>query len=341
MRAKLKSFWLSLLIASFLGAISAPAHAATLTTCGGSGSTNRLDPPLNPNGDLAAGMNFSALPLTDVKASKASATSAYATWGDWNPGPGLITYFMYASSNNGNSWSCTRSYAHSAQIDGLTAGAEFLVAVMARSGDTWAKPVIIRVSAATVANQKCAPPGYRLSAEYVSALGAFKVVVTSDSYSDDSVYFVYTFEASTDGWKTKTIARGGNFSPTEFMSPYLAWIKPISKTATHQFRAIPSINTRLAPTGADGKPLYTTTGCPNLLTSAGFTSAKADPCATNALASGCESTLVAGENADASTVIPTPKATVKVTKSINCYLGKTKAVISGTSPKCPTGWKKK
>ena len=336
------------LLFGLLAVITPPnAVAATLTTCGGGGASNRLDPPANPNGDLGSGMNFSEVVIPNVKASKANSTTAYASWGDWGSG-GLVTFFMYASSDNGATWKCTRSYARSAQIDGLTPGVEFIVAVMARVGDTWAKPVIVRVPAVAAANQKCSPEGYYLDAEYIAALNSFKLVVTSNAYKNDSVYMLYSFEASIDNWKTKTIARGGNSrqSPTLFMSPFLAWIKPMSKTAIHQFRAIPAINTSLAPSDESGNSIYTTQGCPNLTASAGFTEKKKDPCVLNPAADGCETPIVAGENADATTLIPTPSPTISKkpaakSTSINCYLGKSKAVITGVNPKCPTGWKKK
>ncbi len=345
---------------SLLPTFLATSQGAELTTCGGGGATNRLDPPLNPNGQLSNGMALGSTSLTGFKASKASPSSVYATWDDWNPGNvgALSTYYLYASSDGGVTWSCARSYAHSAQINGMSAGVEIRAILLASKGDTWAKSAVIRVPIVNAPTQICIPSSYEFRIEYISALKAYFVVMMPsapnfvnlsdpkltdqektayemNNYQLQQAQFLhYTFEASIDNWKSKVIAKS-QLGATEYSLGDGAWIKPLSPTALHQFRAIP-LTSKYSSS-------QTTAGCPTRTSSVYPVEKKPDPCAVSVLDPKCKQDVVAGENAETS-VKPTPKATVKTstkTTSIICVSGASKATISGKNPKCPPGYKKK
>ena len=347
---------------SLLPTFLATSQGAELTTCGGGGATNRLDPPLNPNGQLSNGMALGNTPLTGFKASKASPTSVYATWDDWNPGNvgALSTYYLYASSDGGVTWSCTRSYAHSAQIDGMSAGKEIQAMLLASKGDTWAKSAVIRVPIINPVSQICIPRSYVFSIKYDPQINGFFAVMMSEASSlfpaaDDSnskstgqavtqesewtlqqaEFLNYTFEVSIDNWKTKVIGKDQLGSTVQPLGQGV-WLKPLSPKALHSFRALPQM-----PEYA-GNPLATA-GCPARTASMYPVAKKPDPCAVSVLDPKCKQDVVAGENADTSAQ-PTPKATVKTstkTTSIICVSGASKATISGKNPKCPPGYKKK
>ena len=346
---------------SILPTFLATSQGADLTTCGGGGATNRLDPPLNPNGQLSNGMALGNTPLTGFKASKASPTSVDATWDDWNPGNvgALSTYYLYASSDGGVTWSCTRSYAHSAQIDGMSAGKEIQAILLASKGDTWAKSAEIRVPIVNAPTQICIPNSYEFRIEYNSALKAYFVVMMSaapnfvdlsdpklsdqgklsyemnDYQLQQAEFLNYTFEMSIDNWKTKVIGKDQLGSTVHPLGQGV-WLKPLSAKNLHQFRAIPLISKYQSSS-------FTTAGCPARTASLYLVAKKPDPCAVWVLDPKCKQDVVAGENADTS-VQPTPKATVKAstkTTSIICLSGASKATISGRNPKCPPGYKKK
>ena len=340
----------------------ATSQGADLTTCGGGGATNRLDPPLNPNGQLSNGMALGSTPLTGFKASKASPTSVYATWDDWNPGNvgALSTYYLYASSDGGVTWSCTRSYAHSAQIDGVSAGKEIQAILLASKGDTWAKSAVIRVAIVNPSSQICIPHNYVFSIKYDAQINGFFAVMMPEASSlfpaaDDSnsksagqvetqesewtlqqaQFLNYTFEVSIDNWKTKVIGKD-QLGSTVHPLGHGVWLKPLSTKNLHQFRAIPILS-------KDQSSSFTTAGCPARTASLYPVAKKPDPCAVSVLDPKCKQDVVAGENADTSAQ-PTPKATLKAstkTTSIICVSGASKATISGRNPKCPPGYKKK
>lgn len=358
-QACLVSFTLCL---SILPTFLATSQGAELTTCGGGGATNRLDPPLNPNGQLSNGMALGSTPLTGFKASKASPTSVYATWDDWNPGNvgALSTYYLYASSDGGVTWSCARSYAHSAQIDGMSAGVEIQAILLANKGDTWAKSAVIRVAIVNPSSQICIPHNYVFSIKYDPQINGFFVVMMPIATSlfppaDDSnsksagqaetqesewtlqqaQFLNYTFEVSIDNWKTKVIGKD-QLGSTVHPLGHGVWLKPLSAKALHSFRALPQMSKYASSS-------LTTAGCPARTASLYPVEKKPDPCAVSVLDPKCKQDVVAGENADTS-VQPTPKATVKAstkTTSIICASGASKATISGRNPKCPPGYKKK
>ena len=346
---------------SILPTFLATSQGAELTTCGGGGATNRLDPPLNPNGQLSNGMALGNTPLTGFKASKASPTSVYATWDDWNPGNvgALSTYYLYASSDGGVTWSCTRSYAHSAQIDGMSAGVEIRAILLASKGDTWAKSAEIRVPIMNPSSQICIPNSFDFRVKYDKYVEGFFVVMMSaapnfvdlsdpkltdqeklsyemnDYQLQQAEFLNYTFEMSIDNWKTKVIAKD-QLGSTVHPLGHGVWLKPLSAKNLHQFRAIPLISKYQSSS-------FSTASCPARTTSLYPVEKKPDPCAVSVLDPKCKQDVVAGENADTSAQ-PTPKATVKTstkTTSIICVSGASKATISGKNPKCPPGYKKK
>ena len=193
--------------------------SANAAGCSGGGVSTRLDPPLNPNGELAKGMSFGATPLTGVSGSKVNATTVYASWGRWNPGNvgAIETYFLYASSDGGATWSCVRSYALSAQIAGVAPEVEILVIVLASKGDTWAKSAMVKVPPVNPPVSLCPLKTYDFRVEYIEGLSAFVLVMQSGSTSGDpdspnysstwqrARYLRYIFEATTDNWKTKVV----------------------------------------------------------------------------------------------------------------------------------------
>ena len=345
---------------SILPTFLATSQGADLTTCGGGGATNRLDPPLNPNGQLSNGMALGSTSLTGFKASKASPTSVYATWDDWNPGNvgALSTYYLYASSDGGVTWSCARSYAHSAQIDGMNAGVEIRAILLASKGDTWAKSAEIQVPIMNPSSQICIPNSFDFRVKYEKYAEGFFVVMMSaapnfvdlsdpkltdqeklsyemnDYQLQQAEFLNYTFEMSIDNWKTKVIGKDQLGSTVHPLGQGV-WLKPLSTKSLHQFRAIPFISKYQSSS-------FTTAGCP-ARTASLYPVAKHDPCADSVLDPKCKQDVVAGENADTSAQ-PTPKATVKTstkTTSIICVSGASKATISGKNPKCPPGYKKK
>ncbi len=319
------------------------AQAAGQTNCGGGGQTNRLDPPSNPAGDLASGMIFGTTPLTGVHGSKNDATTVYASWDRWNPGNvgAIETYFLYASSDGGTTWSCTRSYALSAQITGVTPGVEIQVFVLASKGDTWARSQLIKVPPVNPPTILCAPKTYELMIKYIQNLKAFSLYMSTGSTSGDpnsknysadhwqAQYLDYTFEATVDNWKSKVIGKDSLGSKT-FSLGETVFIRPLDSKKMHTFRATPVSPEFLR---------VSTSGCSPLIKSLLPIEQKADPCSISVLDPNCKQEVVAGENAGSDTAVhPTSKPKVTV---ITCVKGKLSKKVTAVKPVCPSGYKKK
>ena len=315
---------------------------ANAAGCSGGGVSTRLDPPLNPNGELANGMSFGTIPLTGVFGSKFNATTVYASWDRWNPGNvgAIETYFLYASSDGGATWSCTRSLALSAQISGVASGVEILVIVLASKGDTWAKSQLVKVPPVNPPTSVCPSDNYEFRITYVEGLKAFFLVMFPGvtSADPDSPYFAgknqsaqflnYTFEATVDNWKSKVIGKDSK-GKTTFSLGYGAWIKPLDAKKIHTFRAIPVSSTSY--------PLNTS-GCSPFTKSLLPKAQKIDPCAISVLDPNCKQEVVVGENAGNDSQV---QPTVEKKATITCVKGKLTKKVTAIKPVCPAGYKKK
>ena len=315
---------------------------ANAVGCSGGGVSTRLDPPLNPIGDLAKGMSFGTTPLTGVQGSKSDATTVYASWDRWNPGNvgAIETYFLYASSDGGATWSCTRSLALSAQISGVASGVEILVIVLASKGDTWAKSQLVKVPPVNPPTFVCPSDNYEFRITYVEGLKAFFLVMfTGETSADpDSPYFAgknqraqflnYKFEVTVDNWKSKVIGRDSQ-GKTTFRLGDGAWIKPLDATKIHTFRAIPVSST------IDS---VDTSRCAPFTKSLFPKAQKVDPCAISVLDPNCKQEVVVGENAGNNSQV---QPTMEKKTTITCIKGKLTKKVTAVNPKCPTGYKKK
>jgi hypothetical protein len=287
-------------------------------------------------------MSFGTTPLTGVFGSKSNATTVYASWARWNPGNvgAIETYFLYASSDGGATWSCTRSLALSAQISGVASGVEILVVVLASKGDTWAKSQLVKVPPVNPPTSVCPSDNYEFRITYVEGLKAFFLVMfPGDTSSDpDSPYFAgknqkaqflnYKFEVTVDNWKSKVISRDSQ-GKTTFILGGGAWIKPLDAKKIHTFRAIP-VSSTIDPVDTSKCSTFTKSLFPK--------AQKDDPCAISVLDPNCKQEVVAGENAgDDSQVQPT----MENKSTITCVKGKLTKKVTAIKPKCPSGYKKK
>ncbi|MCF8521813.1 MAG: hypothetical protein K9F98_03105 [Candidatus Planktophila sp.] len=330
----------------FANIFSVPAQAVELTTCGSGTQVNRLDPPLNPTGELGSGMFFGKIPLTGLKGSKYNETSAYATWDAWNPGNvgTLETYFLYASSDGGSTWSCARTYALSAKVDGMTSGVELQVILLANKGNTWARSQLVKVPPINPTLSICPPKTYEFDITYSEALKAFFMVMYPHRTSADPnspnfaglsqqyQFIKYSYEATVDNWKTKVIGRDSLGSKAFSLGEGI-WIKPLDSNKPHTFRAIPT-SSELSPVD--------TTKCSPFIRTLLPKAKKTDPCSISVLDPNCNQEIVAGENSDSAVPDASPLKTPTSSKStITCAKGKLTKKVTAVKPLCPTGYKKK
>ena len=316
--------------------------AANAAGCSGGGVSTRLDPPLNPNGELANGMSFGTTPLTGVFGSKFNATTVYASWDRWNPGNvgAIETYFLYASSDGGATWSCTRSLALSAQISGVASGVEILVIVLASKGDTWAKSQLVKVPPVNPPTVLCPLKTYEFKIEYVEGLKAFTLVMTQGNTSGDSSspnyspdwqrasYLRYIFEATTDNWKTKVVGKN-SVGSKDFGLGDMVFIRPLDSKKLHTFRSIPVRSSTES---------ISTTGCPPFTKSLLPKAQKVDPCSISVLDPNCKQEVVVGENAGNDSQV---QPTMEKKSTITCVKGKLTKKVTAIKPLCPAGYKKK
>lgn len=339
----LRAFRLAISLIVLVNFSVLPAQAAELTTCGSGSQANRLDPPLNPTGELGEGMSFGTTSITGFKPSKFDKTTGYATWDKWESKAvgGLETYYLYASSDGGVTWSCARSYALSAKVGGLVPNLEIQMIVLAQKGDTWGKSEVKIVAPINPSSKICPPQTYDFNIVYNEVLKGYFLVMYPHRTSIDpeSENFAgkdqraqsikYTFEATIDNWKSKVIGKDSSGNKSFFLGQGI-WIKPLDPKKPHTFRAIPT-SSELDPVDTSGCAPFTKTLLPKAL--------KADPCAASVLSPDCKQEVVVGENAGDEGQ-PQP-ATATTVKSIKCQKGKLSKRVKGVNPKCPPGYKLK
>ena len=272
----------------------------------------------------------------------------------------LTNYFVYTRKVGEIFWKCTY-YNYTLMTVAIENSAnDYEVAVVAYAGGWWSNVVNLKVPGGVNNIKQVCPPEYKYIAglsgggyfsaknyqvnAYSKNSNRFWLTLMTDyeqskgvSYGD---FYRYIFEYSINNWKSKAMIRADLYN--------LVGFKPLSQTAAHKVRAYVDVSSlpttyvqKWVPNpksyklgewvDTDQKIKFTTEGCKS--NEAIFypreVKESSDICTSGD--SNCAVELVPGENADIGA--KTQETTIKCTK------GKLVKNITGTKPKCPTGYK--
>lgn len=282
----------------------------------------------------------------------------------WEPNDGslagsLTYYFVYTRKGGELSWKCTYSISQYITVGSINSAINHDVAIVAYRGGWWSNIVnIVLPAGANNKRQVCLPESLFLSG--LSGLGQplksdyqvnaysknsnrFSLMLVHDKTISPSGSFYtgkYIVEYSIDNWKSKALVRSNaGYNLVSFTA--------LSRTKAHKVRAYADISKLSAYVqnwvpdpkhsklgewvDTNQKIEFTTEGCKK--SEAIFypkeVKESSDICESGDL--NCAVVLVPGENADI--VANTEEKTIK------CIKGKLVKKITGTKPKCPTGYK--
>jgi len=247
----------------------------------------------------------------------------------------LPTYFFFYSNNAGKTWFCERSYSTMATTE-LKPDQDYVAIVVASSQGARGISTVAKFSTKKQVVRLCAPEGTNFSVKYQGT--SFLIELRKPPALKNFPTIDYKVEVSIDGWKTKGVYREllkyGSFM----------MVKPLSMTATHEFRLIQSLD---ALNNSPGKSAfvdrYVSTGCATFATTAVAKDTRTD-CEKNPYLDKCQITFAPGENADSSNqVSPQPAATSSVAPrtTVICVKAKQTKKVTAVNPKCPAGYRKK
>jgi hypothetical protein len=247
----------------------------------------------------------------------------------------LTTYFFFYSNNAGKTWFCERSYSTMATTE-LKPDQDYVAIVVASSQGARGISTVAKFSTKKQVVRLCAPEGTNFSVRYEGT--SFLIELRKPPALKDFPTIDYKVEVSIDGWKTKGVYR-------EFLKyGSFMMVKPLSMTATHEFRLIQSLD---ALNSSPGKSAfverYVSTGCATFATAAIAKDTRTD-CEKTPYLDKCQITFAPGENADASSQAspqPTAKPSVATRTTITCTKGKLTKKVTAVKPKCPAGYKVK
>lgn len=252
-------------------------------------------------------------------------------------GNSITTYFFFFSSDGGKSWSCERSYSTFATAE-LQPDKDYVAIVVASAQAAKGISTIAKFTTRKVDVVLCAPSDAKLLATYNGNLKQFELKIsTSTSLDVLQGTLKYRVEVSADDWKTKGTYRDLMGIRSSF------FVKPINETALHQYRLTTQLDENfLNITKGPLVNKYISTGCATLSATASPVDSRTE-CEKNPYLDKCTITFTPGENAgggQTATTSPSPKPTLNI-KTITCVKGKVIKKVSGKSPKCPTGFKKR
>jgi hypothetical protein len=282
----------------------------------------------------------------------------------WEPNDGSLTgsltyYFVYTREVGKSSWKCTNSISQYITVGSINSAINHDVAIIAYHGGWWSNVVnVVLPAGANNKRQVCLPESLFLSG--LSGLGQplksdyqvnaysknsnrFSLMLVHDKTISPSGSFYtgrYIVEYSIDNWKTKAKVRSS-------LGYNLVSFTALSRTKAHRVRVYEDISSLSAYVqnwvpdpkhsklgewvNTSQKIEFTTEGCKSIeaIFYPKVVKESSDICDSGDL--NCTVVLVPGENAD-----------VEVNaaeKTIKCIKGKLVKNISGTKPKCPTGYK--
>jgi hypothetical protein len=247
----------------------------------------------------------------------------------------LTTYFFFYSNDAGKTWFCERSYSTLATTD-LVPNQDYVAIVVASSQGARGISTVAKFSTKKQIVRLCAPEGTKLNVRYEGS--SFWIDLRKPPKATEIPSIRYQVEVSIDGWKTKGVYR----DLLRYGSSMI--VKPLSTTATHEFRLIQNLDEL---NNSSGKPplvdRYVSTGCASFSTTAIAKDIRTD-CEKNPNLDKCQITFVPGENAATEeTALPTPSPSPKlnVKSTITCIKGNVTRKVTALQPKCPSGFKKK
>jgi hypothetical protein len=282
----------------------------------------------------------------------------------WEPNDGSLTgsltyYFVYTREVGKSSWKCTNSISQYITVGSINSAINHDVAIIAYRGGWWSNVVnVVLPAGANNKRQVCLPEGLFLSGlsgtdllkpdyqirAYEKSSNRFYLVLVRDQALTRSWNDIYSgnflVEYSIDNWRTKGQVRTN-------VGSSLVNFAALSKTKAHKVRAYADISKSNAYVqnwvpdpkhsklgewvNTTQKIEFTTEGCKSI-------EAIFYPKEVKKVSTICESgdencavVLVPGENADVEA--STEEKTIKCTK------GKLVKNVTGTKPKCPTGYK--
>lgn len=338
----------------FLGLSPTSAKAGQFDGCGSSGYG--LDP-------MFAGVN-SAPPIPADATISGSIPNLVVTplttneidlkWDGWtsavNIDPNYINYLVFYSSDNGATWKCGMSLGdNTATIDPLTPNTDYRFAVVATgiTPNTYSAIAYGTGSTKRHVVQVCPPSNYSLKpvgnfSGYTATSGFFELVIGADASkpipsqaeSPELAFLDYVVQYSIDNWKTMAVVKslsGGKGVPGDYIK-----FAALSPTKVHQIKAIPVLeDISVQPT--DLISGYTAQGCKVLQISISPKTV-VNGCKIDPIYADCPDVLVPGPNSTSPS--KSPKTLPKVTQLV-CVKGKSVLTVSGTTPICPTGYKRK
>ena len=282
----------------------------------------------------------------------------------WEPNDGSLTgsltyYFVYTREVGKSSWKCTNSISQYITVVSINSAINHDVAIIAYRGGWWSNVVnVVLPAGANNKRQVCLPESLFLSG--LSGLGQplksdyqvnaysknsnrFSLMLVQDKTISPSGSFYtgrYIVEYSIDNWKTKAKVRSS-------LGYNLVSFTALSSTKAHRVRAYADISSLSAYVqnwvpdpkhsklgewvNTSQKIEFTTEGCKSIeaIFYPKIVKESSDICNSGDL--NCTVVLVPGENADV--------GVNAAEKTIKCVKGKLVKNITGTKPKCPTGYK--
>jgi len=282
----------------------------------------------------------------------------------WEPNDGSLTgsltyYFVYTREVGKSSWKCTNAISQYITVGSINSTINHDVAIVAYRGGWWSNIIsIVLPAGANNKRQVCLPESLFLSG--LSGLGQpvksdyqinaysknsnrFSLMLVHDkAISSDSSFYNgnYIVEYSIDNWKSKALVRSSaGYNLVSFTA--------LSRTKPHKVRAYADISKLSAYVqnwvpdpkhsklgewvDTNQKIEFTTKGCKNIEAIFYPKVVKESSGICDSYDLNCAVVLVPGENADIEA--NTEEKTIKCTK------GKLVKNITGTKPKCPTGYK--